>query len=109
MKYCKALIFGTIEIKWSSAFNEGNTTDLGLHCKGSFNKYISVPPCFIADKDFLKAAEIIKDFANENGLPAYNNRTHEGFFRHLVLRKAQINNEMLINIVTNAIDCQPLF
>ena len=92
-----------------SFFNEGNTTDLGLHCKGSFNKYISVPPCFIADKDFLKAAEIIKDFANENGLPAYNNRIHEGFFRHLVLRKSQINNEMLINIVTNAIDCQPLF
>ena len=92
-----------------SFFNEGNTTDLGLHCKGSFNRYVSVPPCFIADKDFLKAAELVKDFANENGLPAYNNRTHEGFFRHLVLRKAQNNNEMLINIVTNAIDCQPVF
>ncbi|MDR1695038.1 MAG: 23S rRNA (uracil(1939)-C(5))-methyltransferase RlmD [Endomicrobium sp.] len=80
--------------------------DLGLHKRGSFNKYVSVPPCFIADKDFLKAAEIIKRFASENGLPAYNNKTHEGFFRHLVLRKASNANRMLINIVTNATDAK---
>lgn len=92
-----------------SFFNDGDTTDLGLHCRGSFNRYVSVPPCFIADKDFLKAAEILKDFANENGLSAYDNRSHEGFFRHLVLRKAQNNNEMLVNIVTNAEDCRPEF
>lgn len=92
-----------------SFFNVENKTELGLHCKGSFNRYISVPPCYIADEDFIKAAEIVKKFANEMGLPAYNNRAHEGFFRHLVLRKAQNNNQFLINIVTNVIDCQPVF
>ncbi|AKL98095.1 23S rRNA (uracil(1939)-C(5))-methyltransferase RlmD [Endomicrobium proavitum] len=85
-----------------SFFNNGDKADLGLHCRGSFNRYVSVPPCFIADEDFVKAAEIVKNFANKNGLPAYNNKTHEGFFRHLVLRKAQNNNQFLINIVTNA-------
>ncbi|MDR2645303.1 MAG: hypothetical protein LBB44_04930 [Endomicrobium sp.] len=84
-------------------------TDLGLHCRGRFNKYISVPPCFIADKDFLRAVEIVKKFANKNNIPAYNNKTHKGFFRHLVLRKAGNNNQFLINIVTNNADQEQLF
>ncbi|MDR1086936.1 MAG: 23S rRNA (uracil(1939)-C(5))-methyltransferase RlmD [Endomicrobium sp.] len=83
--------------------------DLGLHRTGSFNKYISIPPCFIADKDFLRAAEIVKDFANKNNIPVYNNKTHEGFFRHLVLRKAANNNQLLINIVTNNSDQEQSF
>lgn len=87
-----------------SFFNWDGVTDLGLHCRGSFNRYASVPPCFIADEDFVKAAQIVKDFANKNGLSAYNNRSHEGFFRHLVLRKAKNNGQMLINIVTNVIE-----
>jgi 23S rRNA (uracil1939-C5)-methyltransferase len=84
-------------------------TDLGLHYRGSFNKYVSVPPCFIADKNFLRATEIVKKFANKNNIPAYNNKTHEGFFRHLVLRKAGNNNQFLINIVTNNTDQEQLF
>jgi 23S rRNA (uracil-5-)-methyltransferase RumA len=92
-----------------SFFNNENSADLGLHRRGSFNRYVSVPPCFIADKDFLQAVKIVKNFANENNLPAYNNKTHEGFFRHLVLRKAQNNNQFLINIVTNAVDGDPVF
>jgi 23S rRNA (uracil-5-)-methyltransferase RumA len=76
--------------------------DLGLHKRGSFDRYVQIPPCFIADKDFLRAAEIVKKFANENNLDAYNNKTHKGYFRHLVLRKASNNSQFLINIVTNA-------
>jgi 23S rRNA (uracil-5-)-methyltransferase RumA len=79
-------------------------TDLGLHRRGSFNRYVSVPPCFIANKEFLRVAETIKRFGDENAISAYNNKTHEGFFRHLVLRKAANNNQLLINIVTNNTD-----
>ncbi|MDR0723695.1 MAG: 23S rRNA (uracil(1939)-C(5))-methyltransferase RlmD [Endomicrobium sp.] len=84
-----------------SFFNNNGELDLGLHKKGSFNRYVSVPPCFIADKDFSKAAELVKDFAKKSNLPVYNNKKQEGFFRHLVLRKAQNNGQLLVNIVTN--------
>jgi 23S rRNA (uracil-5-)-methyltransferase RumA len=83
-----------------SFFDNDNFVDLGLHRRKSFSKYVSIPPCFIAGKDFLQAVEIVKKFANENNLKAYDNKTHKGFFRHLVLRKAQNNNQFLINIVT---------
>jgi 23S rRNA (uracil-5-)-methyltransferase RumA len=92
-----------------SFFNNKDGADLGLHCKGMFNKYVSVPPCFIVDKDFLQAVETVKRFANENNFTAYNNKTHEGFFRHLVLRKAENNNQFLINVVTNAVECKSVF
>jgi len=75
-----------------SFFNSEGKTDLGLHQRGSFNRYSPVPPCYIADESFVKAARIVKDFANKSGLSAYNNVTREGFFRHLVLRKAKNNN-----------------
>jgi 23S rRNA (uracil-5-)-methyltransferase RumA len=92
-----------------SFFNNKGIVDLGLHCKGTFNRYVSVPPCFIADKDFLQAAETVKRFANENKFTAYSNKTHEGFFRHLVLRKAGSNNQLLINVITNAVECEFVF
>lgn len=81
--------------------------NLGLHRKGSFNKYVPVPPCFIADEDFLKAARIVKEFACCKKLKAYDNKTHEGFLRHLVLRKAKNNGQLLINIVTNTFNGDP--
>jgi 23S rRNA (uracil-5-)-methyltransferase RumA len=92
-----------------SFFNNKNIVDLGLHCKGMFNKYVSVPPCFIADRDFLQAVETVKRFANENDFTVYNNKTHEGFFRHLVLRKAGNNNQFLINVVTNVVEYKSVF
>jgi 23S rRNA (uracil-5-)-methyltransferase RumA len=84
-----------------SFFNDNGTIDLGLHEKGNFNKYISVPPCYICDEDFIKVVDIVKYFAKKTKLLAYDNKKHEGFFRHLVLRKAQNNSQLLVNIVTS--------
>ena len=78
-----------------------SAVSLGLHCKGSFYKYSEVPPCYIAHEDIIKACEIVKEFAINTGLKAYNNKTHEGFFRHLVLRKGVNTGDLLVNIVTN--------
>ena len=74
---------------------------LGLHCKGSFYKYSEVPPCYISHEDIIKACETVKEFAINTGLKAYNNKSHEGFFRHLVLRKGVNTGDLLVNIVTN--------
>ncbi len=87
--------------RYSTAILNSSAVSLGLHCKGSFYKYSEIPPCFIADENIMKAAEIVKEFAIKTGLKAYNNKTHEGFFRHLVLRKGVNTGDLLVNIVTN--------
>lgn len=84
-----------------SFFNENDTLNLGLHCKGSFYKYSSVPPCYIAHEDIVKVQSIVKDFAQKTNLKAYNTKSHEGFFRHLVVRKGVNTGDLLVNIVTN--------
>ena len=93
--------------KMEFSFYNKTTSDilsLGLHCKGSFYKYSEVPPCYIAHEDIIKACEIVKEFAIKTGLKAYNNKSHEGFFRHLVLRKGINTDNLLVNIVTNKQD-----
>ena len=84
-----------------SFFSENDKLNLGLHCKGSFYKYSSVPPCYIACEDIVKVEAIVKDFAIKTNLKAYNPKSHEGFFRHLVVRKGINTGDLLVNIVTN--------
>jgi 23S rRNA (uracil-5-)-methyltransferase RumA len=92
-----------------SFFYKDDTIDLGLHRRGSFDKYVSVTSCFIADRDFSQVVEVMKRLANKSNLTVYSNKTHKGFFRQLILRKAQNNSQFLINLVTNAIDTDPTF
>lgn len=85
-----------------SFFNDNENLDLGLHCKGSFYRYSPIPPCYIANEDIIKSAEIVKKFSIQTGLKAYNNKSHEGFFRHLVVRKGIYTGDLSVNIVTNS-------
>lgn len=84
-----------------SFYQENSKVNLGLHQKGEFNKFFPVPPCFICDPDFLPLIELVLDFVRESGLPAYNLKTHQGVYRHLVLRKGKRTGDLLINLVTN--------
>ncbi|HBU69207.1 MAG TPA: 23S rRNA (uracil(1939)-C(5))-methyltransferase RlmD [Elusimicrobia bacterium] len=73
----------------------------GLHVKKEFNRYVPVPPCFIADKDTMSVFDTVMDFAQNSGKPVYDKKLQSGFYRHLVLRKAKRSSEVLVNIVTN--------
>ncbi|OGS17442.1 MAG: 23S rRNA (uracil-5-)-methyltransferase RumA [Elusimicrobia bacterium RIFOXYA2_FULL_50_26] len=81
--------------------NDGGA-GLGLHKKGAFDRYISVPPCFICDEDFTAVVGQVLNFARQSGLGVYDKKTHEGFYRHLVLRKAKNTGQLLVNLVTNS-------
>jgi len=78
---------------------EGNEV-LGLHRKGRFYEVVMTDKCNIVDDDFLKALNLTFDYAIKKGLPFYDKKTHKGFLRHLVVRKASKAGEILLNIVT---------
>ena len=75
---------------------------LGLHRRGQFNRYFPVPPCFICDSAFAAVIDAVVGFARASGRPVYDKRSHEGFFRHLVLRASKSTGGVLVNLVTNA-------
>ena len=74
---------------------------LGLHERGSYKNYVDVNKCFIFSKSAPQIMNIVRDFAVEAKLTAYNPITHKGFLRHLVMREAKSTGKMLINLVTD--------
>ncbi|MFW5647606.1 MAG: 23S rRNA (uracil(1939)-C(5))-methyltransferase RlmD [Candidatus Alkaliphilus sp. MAG34] len=75
---------------------------LGLHSKGKFYEIVNVQHCNIVDTDFTNILTIILEYFRKLNMPHYKKKTHEGFLRHLVVRKALSTGEILINIVTSS-------
>lgn len=49
-----------------SFFEQDGKLKVGLHRKGQFNQFFSVPPCFIADSDFLPIIDTVLAFARNS-------------------------------------------
>jgi 23S rRNA (uracil-5-)-methyltransferase RumA len=75
---------------------------LGMHKKNSFYDIVTVDGCQIIDEDFrLILKETLDFFANRN-IPYYHRMRHDGFLRHLLVRKGIKSGEILIDIVTTS-------
>lgn len=71
---------------------------LGMHKKGRMHDVVNIPNCHICGKDFTKIADAILEFVVEHNMPRYNKRSHEGFLRHLTVRKGLKTNEIVIGL-----------
>ena len=80
---------------------KGGEITLGMHKKGKFHDVVTVDRCRIADEDFNLILRTILNYFREKKVPLYNNKTHLGYLRHLVVRKAKKTGEILINLVTS--------
>ncbi|KRQ86162.1 23S rRNA (uracil-C(5))-methyltransferase RlmCD [Caloramator mitchellensis] len=82
--------------------DDGKTLALGLHKKGKFYEVVVTRDCKIVNDDFNKILLSTLIYFAEKEIPHYNKRTHEGFLRHLVVRRTSKTNEILVNIVTSS-------
>jgi 23S rRNA m(5)U-1939 methyltransferase (EC 2.1.1.-) len=84
--------------------DEGKDTSLslGLHIKGKIFEVVNTDYCNIVDEDFTKIRDCVRKYFSNLNLPYYNTRSHEGFLRHLVIRKALSTGEILVNLVTTS-------
>lgn len=90
---------------------KGGELMLGLHKRGSFYDIVDVSNCTLVHPDFRKILVCVRDFCRENNLPYYHKMSHEGYLRHLVVRRAEKTGEILVNLVTTTqmqVDMQPL-
>ena len=78
----------------------GGELNLGMHKKGQFYDVINTTSCLIATEDSNKIQELVLQFARESGKRKYHIKKHEGYFRHLSVRKGFNTGEVLIGIVT---------
>lgn len=77
---------------------------LGMNKKGKFFEVVEVNKCNIVDGDFTLLLERILSYSQDKDYKKYHRRSHQGFLRHLVLRKALTTGEILINLVTTSQD-----
>lgn len=74
---------------------------LGLHKRGSFYDILDAGCCRLVHNDYGLILNTIKEYCMENNLPYYHRMTHEGYLRHLLVRRASKTGELLIDIVTS--------
>ncbi|MCP4113047.1 MAG: 23S rRNA (uracil(1939)-C(5))-methyltransferase RlmD [Desulfobacteraceae bacterium] len=84
---------------------------LGLHVPGTFHKVIDTEECFLHPETGSLILEDARKFMKNSGVPVYGLRSHEGFWRFLMLRHSVAHNQWMVNIITSAEDrktVQPL-
>ncbi len=88
-----------MEFSFGDEKKDGPLT-LGMHKRGSFYDVVTVDGCRIVDEDFRKILRAVLGYMTEKGIPCYRKRTHDGFLRHLLVRKALRTGEILVDLVT---------
>ncbi len=73
---------------------------LGMHKRGSFYDIVSVKDCKIVDEDYRLILQSVLAFFEEKGVRFHHRMSHEGYLRHLLVRKAVKTGEILIALVT---------
>ncbi|MCE5335821.1 MAG: 23S rRNA (uracil(1939)-C(5))-methyltransferase RlmD [Desulfobacteraceae bacterium] len=74
---------------------------LGLHVRGLFDKVFTIDSCCLQSETANAILRDVRDWARNSGLPAYTIRSHEGFWRFLVIREARRTGEMLVHLITS--------
>lgn len=99
-----------MEFSFGDEVKDGPLT-LGLHKKGSFHDIINATGCQIVDNDYNLILECVLHYFSKRGTKFYRKLSHEGYLRHLLVRRATNTGEMLVSLITSSqetMDLQPL-
>ena len=75
---------------------------IGLHKKNSPMSIVFVEDCLLVDEDYREILKMTGEYFRVKKLPHYHIKSHEGYLRHLVIRKGENTGQLLINIVTTS-------
>lgn len=72
----------------------------GFYARGS-HRIIDMDACLIQHEANDEAVQVVKDIARKHGVMPYDEETHQGMLRHVVVRVGFRTQEMMIVLVTN--------
>lgn len=88
-----------MEFSFGDEIKDGPLT-LGMHKKGSFYDVVTVDECRIVDGDYRQILKATLEYFTKAQMPFFHRYTHQGYLRHLLVRKASKTGEILIALVT---------
>ncbi len=92
----------------------------GFHAPGSWHEIVPVADCLLASERGNAAREQVVGWCREQGLAAWDRRSHEGVLRNLVVREGRRTGQLQVRLVTSrapeldtdalaaAVDCEGL-
>ncbi|MBW1691324.1 MAG: 23S rRNA (uracil(1939)-C(5))-methyltransferase RlmD [Deltaproteobacteria bacterium] len=74
---------------------------LGLHVPGTFDRIIDIDGCLLQEEKGNEILREVKAYVRQSGMPVYGLKSHQGFWRYLVLRHSHCFDEWMVNVVTS--------
>lgn len=90
-----------MEFSFGDEFKDGPLA-LGMHKKNSFHDIVTVDNCKIVDRDYNIILRCVLDYCVKKELPFYHKLRHEGYVRHLLVRRTTKTKELLVALVTTS-------
>ena len=91
-----------MEYSFGDLYKDGPLA-LGMHKRGSFYDIVPVHNCKIVHPDFNQIHRYTLEFFQKTGYTFFHKIRHEGFLRHLLVRRTQKRGEILVDLITTSI------
>ena len=92
-----------MEFSFGDEYKDGPLA-LGMHKRGSFYDIVTVADCEIVDADYRLVLQSVRDYFARAKVSFFHRMSHEGYLRHLLVRKASRTGEILVALVTTSQD-----
>ena len=79
---------------------------LGFHRAGRWDEVLEVERCWLTSELGNGVREAVREWAQEEGLPAFDQEAQRGYLRHLVVREGRNTGQALVLLVTAPGDLQ---
>jgi 23S rRNA (uracil1939-C5)-methyltransferase len=87
------------KMEYSFSQTEDGPT-LGLHKAGRWDEVLQIDKCWLTSDLGNAIRNRIREWGLEEKLPGYDQETHEGYLRHLVIREGRNTGQVLVQLVT---------
>jgi len=75
---------------------------VGLHVPGGFQKVLDIEACLLQPDVGNRILGDVREYIKASPMPVYGLKSHEGFWRFLVLRHSVAYDQWMVNVVTAA-------
>ncbi len=89
-----------MEFSFGDSFKDG-PLELGMHKRGSFYDIVTVGQCQLVHEDINKILIATLDYFKERDAKYYKKMSHEGYLRHLLVRRGVKTAEIMVDLVTS--------
>lgn len=74
----------------------GETSVLGFHAPGSFDKIVAVEHCYLQDSPSNEIRNFVRDYTIDNGYQFWDARKNTGLMRNMIVRTSSLDQTMVI-------------